>query len=248
MQNPFEVQKPINKAKVRFLPAEEAINIRPGTTTTRQIARANLGTPSERTNVVAKNATSECHPLTENTIFENATSECAAPSKHEIQTRNPPMIMSKNRKFPPNGPALEIIWMGSFEVLDHAPDERFYDGFLAHLPVKVSRKVYEFSKKIAGVLQFQLHSRCDIWPEDFQTNFPDGNDIALYFYPGNFERSKRRYTALLKSIEQNDMALKSLMGRMELLVFPSSLLQKNSQRVDGSFFMWGIFRRSNGNT
>jgi hypothetical protein len=35
----------------------------------------------------------------------------AAPSKHEIQTRNPPKIMSKNRKFPPNGPALEIIWM-----------------------------------------------------------------------------------------------------------------------------------------
>ena len=69
MQNPSEVQKPINKAKVRFLPAEEAINIRPGTTATRQIARANLGTPSERTNVVAKNATSECHPLTEKTIF-----------------------------------------------------------------------------------------------------------------------------------------------------------------------------------
>uniref|UniRef100_A0A2N9EUC1 AIPP2-like SPOC-like domain-containing protein n=1 Tax=Fagus sylvatica TaxID=28930 RepID=A0A2N9EUC1_FAGSY len=199
MQVPSEVQKPIKNAKVRFLPAEEAINIRPGTTTTRQITRANLGTPSERTNVVAKNATSECRPLTENTIFGSTAKRPKTILHSKIDLEN------------------QLVLLGSFEVLDHAPDERFYDGFLAHLPVKVSRKVYEFSKKIAGVLQFQLHSRCDIWPEDFQTNFPDGNDIALYFYPGNFERSKRRYTALLKSIEQNDMALKSLMGQVNRL-------------------------------
>lgn len=132
---------------------------------------------------------------------------------------------------------------------------------MAHPPVKVSRKAYEFSKQIAGVLQFKLHPRCDLWPENFQANFPDGNDIALYFYPGKFERfffcfslllflklnlnlcnslsfyfrgffgcrSRKKYSSLLKFIEQNDLALKSLMGHVELLVFPSSLLHKNSQ-------------------
>jgi hypothetical protein len=93
MQVPFEVQKPIKNAKVRFLPAEEAINIRPGTTTRRQITRANLGTPSERTNVVAKNATSECRPLTENTIFGSTA-------------KRPKTIAQQDRPGKPVGPAV----------------------------------------------------------------------------------------------------------------------------------------------
>uniref|UniRef100_A0A7N2R240 AIPP2-like SPOC-like domain-containing protein n=1 Tax=Quercus lobata TaxID=97700 RepID=A0A7N2R240_QUELO len=259
MQVHPEVQKAIEKAKVKFLPAEEAISFIPGTKT-RQVNHSNWGTPSvsvsKRTITGAQNVTSKCHPLTKNTRFGSTAkrlktigledrpgkpvasavnggtlSTGAAPSNLEIQERNSPMIMSNYWKYPPNGPSLEIVWKGCFEVLDFALNAGFYEGFLAHPPVKVSRKAYEFSKQIAGVLQFKLHPRCDLWPENFWTNFPDGNDVALYFYPGKFERSRKKYSSLLKFIEQNDMALKSLMGRVELLVFPSSLLHKNSQIV-----------------
>lgn len=77
---------------------------------------------------------------------------------------------------------------GSFEVLDISVDSGVCEGFLAHPPAKVSRKAYDFSKQIAPVLQFKLHPRRHLWTEIYQTECPDGNDIALYFYPGNFER------------------------------------------------------------
>lgn len=68
------------------------------------------------------------------------------------------------------------------------------EGFVAHPPAKVSCKAYEFSKQIAGVLHFKLHPRCHFWPEIFQTDLPDLNDIALYFYPGNFDRFRLLYS------------------------------------------------------
>lgn len=72
MQVHPEVQKAIEKAKVKFLPAEEAINFIPGTKT-RQVNHSNWGTPSvsvsKRTIAVAQNVTSKRHPLTKNTCF-----------------------------------------------------------------------------------------------------------------------------------------------------------------------------------
>ena len=72
MQVHPEVQKAIEKAKVKFLPAEEAINFIPGTKT-RRVHHSNWGTPSvsvsKRTIAVAQNVTSKCHPLTKNTCF-----------------------------------------------------------------------------------------------------------------------------------------------------------------------------------
>uniref|UniRef100_A0A7N2N3W8 Uncharacterized protein n=1 Tax=Quercus lobata TaxID=97700 RepID=A0A7N2N3W8_QUELO len=137
MQVHPEVQKAIEKAKVKFLPAEEAINFIPGTKT-RQVHHSNWGTPSvsvsKRTIAVAQNVTSKCHPLTKNTCFGSTAkrlktigledrpgkpvasavnakpNSCAAPSNLEIQERNSPMIMSNYWKYPPNGPSLEIVW------------------------------------------------------------------------------------------------------------------------------------------
>lgn len=55
------------------------------------------------------------------------------------------------------------------------------------------------------------------------------NSLSFYFRGFFGCRSRKKYSSLLKFIEQNDLALKSLMGHVELLVFPSSLLHKNSQ-------------------
>lgn len=80
------------------------------------------------------------------------------------------------------------FYRGSFEILDTDSPGEFYDEFQAHPPGKVSRKAYEFSKQMPGVLQFKLQHRCDVWEEIFHTYTPVGNDIALFFFPGDFER------------------------------------------------------------
>ena len=56
------------------------------------------------------------------------------------------------------------------------------------MSAKVSRKAYVFTRRIPEVMQFTAHPRCAYWPEIFQLDCPDANDIALYFYPVNFER------------------------------------------------------------
>ena len=63
-----------------------------------------------------------------------------------------------------------------------------------------------------------------------------------YYLRGFFGcRSRKKYSSLLKFLEQNDLALKSLMGRVELLVFPSSLLHKNSQSELASLIFLSCF-------
>lgn len=157
------------------------------------------------------------------------------------QERNLQRNLPNSLKYPQKGPALKFIWKGNFEVLDIESDVRRYEGILAHPSAKIARKAYGLTKQIAGALQFVMHPRHDFWPAMFQTDCPDRNDIALYFYPGKHERSKRQYSFLLKLIEKEDMVLRSCIGDVQLLVYPSKLLQADLQKLDGSYFMWGVF-------
>ncbi|XAR65279.1 hypothetical protein NMG60_11009339 [Bertholletia excelsa] len=152
------------------------------------------------------------------------------------------MTSSNHEKQRLSGPALKIIWTGSFEILDFSRDDRILGGFLAHPAVRISPKAYDFARQIAGVMQFHVHPRRAFWPELFHSNLPNAGDIALYFYPMKIERSKQHYAFLLKYIEKKDLMLRSLMGHVELLVYPSKLLHVDSQKLGNSYFLWGVFR------
>ncbi|KAJ7943346.1 RING/FYVE/PHD zinc finger superfamily protein [Quillaja saponaria] len=165
---------------------------------------------------------------------------------------------NKPDSYPPNGPAEERVWQGSIEVLDIVPHGGHYEGVVSHLglyerisahpPSKVSLKAYEFSKQMAEVLQCKLHPLREQWPENFQTYIPDGNDVGLYFYPKKLlERPSKKYSTLLKFITKNDLMLKTCMGDVELLIFPSTQLRADCQTLNDNFFMWGVFRHVNGN-
>ncbi|KAJ4849085.1 hypothetical protein Tsubulata_047964 [Turnera subulata] len=198
----------------------------------------------------------KCYNALHHSLLQAQPMSCqtfpAGVSDNDMTQENDSQVIDPNVHKPlplPGDPALEVVWKGSFEVvnlhgfLHSPPDLKLCEGFVAHPPVIVARKSYEFSKKIAGVMQFSLHPRLNSWPKAFQTDPPDVNDIALYFYPGQFERSRNKYSRLLKYIEKNDLALRSCMGSVELLVFPSALLVKDFQKLKGSFFMWGVFQR-----
>ncbi|XAR63797.1 hypothetical protein NMG60_11023883 [Bertholletia excelsa] len=139
------------------------------------------------------------------------------------------------------GPALNCSWKGSFEIIDTTIHRQFSSGLEAHTTTKVLRKVYEFSKKLPEVLKFEMLPRLDIWTDIFQDDCPDENDIGLYFFSLNDQRSTY-YSSLLELIERKDLLMRSLINGVELLVFTSKLLSTNSQRWNENYFLWGVFR------
>ncbi|XP_043705077.1 uncharacterized protein LOC122654875 [Telopea speciosissima] len=145
-----------------------------------------------------------------------------------------------------NLPALDCTWKGSFEIVNMSSGSHFYDGFRAHPPGKVSRKAYEFSKKMSGILQFKLQNHSDVWAEVFNSYSPSGCDIALYFFPGDFERSIKMYNALYAYLEMHDFAMRSCLEGVELLIFTSKQLPLDS-RINMEFYLWGVFHHVKGN-
>ncbi|KAF8408204.1 hypothetical protein HHK36_007347 [Tetracentron sinense] len=172
----------------------------------------------------------------------------AKPNNVAVQERDLPRVLPEFENYLPNPPSINATWKGSFEILNTVTPSKFYDGFKSHPPGVVSRKAYEFSKQMPGVLQFKLQPRCDLWAELFQTDCPDGHDIALYFFPGDFERSKQMYDCLLGLIEMHDSVLRSCcFDGVELLIFSSKHLHADSHRLNMQFYLWGIYRRLKGN-
>ncbi|XP_021299923.1 uncharacterized protein LOC110428400 [Herrania umbratica] len=134
-----------------------------------------------------------------------------------------------------SAPTLEKIWKGFFEILDIdtlqgiTEEIRFCEGFSAHPAATANPKAYEFTKQIAGLMQFKLYPRSDVWHEIFKTDIADPNNIALYFYPAGIKSSKRKYSTLLKYMVKNDTVMKSRMGSVELMVLTSKLLPSDFQ-------------------
>lgn len=139
-----------------------------------------------------------------------------------------------------NGPVKDITWSGIVEVVD-CGKIRMCEEMIAHLSAKVSRKAFEFSKEIDSKLQFKLLPRSDLYPKIFQDACPDRDDIALYFYPTNIERSRKQYSRLVKDMELKDLMMWTQIDGRELLVYPSTILTPDSQKLKNSYFMWGVF-------
>ncbi|XP_059639904.1 PHD finger-containing protein 6 isoform X2 [Cornus florida] len=151
-------------------------------------------------------------------------------------------LLLKADKCFPSHPALDASWKGSFKILDPVKHGELTDGLHAHPPSRVRQKVYEFSKRMPRILQFELLPRCKFWTDMFRNDYPDTDDIALYFFSHDSGRSED-YVFLLEYIERHDLVMRSNMDGIELLVLTSKLLHLNSQRLNEKYFLWGVFRR-----
>lgn len=165
------------------------------------------------------------------------------PSQSSSEERQQEQMPSSIRKRNQNGPWSKLVWKGNFEIKDSPREMRCCESILAHLSAKVSRRAYSFTKQLAGVLQFVVYAQNQILPHIFGSHRPSRDDIALYFYPSKSERSKRQYSLLLKFMERKAFMLRSRIGAIELLVIPSTLLDGESRKLDGHYFMWGVFHR-----
>ncbi|KAL3513064.1 hypothetical protein ACH5RR_025781 [Cinchona calisaya] len=137
-------------------------------------------------------------------------------------------------------PSSDVSWKGSFKI-DNAPKYgEITDGFQAHAPTRVRRKVYEFSKRMPEVLHCQMVPRGDLWMNLFQEYCLDKRDIGLYFFPSNSKRCEN-YISLLKFMGEQDLVMKNQTDVVELLIFSSKVLHIDGQKWRGRHFLWGVF-------
>ncbi|KAL3528462.1 hypothetical protein ACH5RR_007784 [Cinchona calisaya] len=157
----------------------------------------------------------------------------------ELQRTNPKTANPVRKCL--SDPASDASWNGSFKIYNDPKHHReMNDGIQAYPPSRVRKKVYEFSKLMPEVLQFELVPRGDLWANLFQNYCLDKGDIGLYFFPSNTRRCKN-YISLLEVMGAEDLAMRSLMDGVELLIFTSKVLRLDCQKWRGRHFLWGIF-------
>ncbi|ERN16075.1 uncharacterized protein LOC18444373 isoform X2 [Amborella trichopoda] len=138
----------------------------------------------------------------------------------------------------PAQPIIDSIWRGEFET-----GNKIYGMFVAHPSNKAISRVHEGARKLPATLHMQKLPRCEVWPQRFQTLPPNDEDIGLYFFPEMDERSLVLFHELLEDLMQHDIALKFVVDSIELLIFSSIQLPKETQRFSGRYYIWGIFRQ-----
>ncbi|XP_074317079.1 PHD finger-containing protein 1-like isoform X4 [Silene latifolia] len=141
-----------------------------------------------------------------------------------------------------NHPAEIPTWKGRINIT-HTDDIlhcRSFDGIQAHPPCKVHRKVYDLSRQLPEALQVELLPRLNFWTSLFEDDSPGALDIGLYFLSP--KGSEQNLTSLLEFLDEHDMLLRSEIDGVELLFMSSRHLPKDSQRINQTFFLWGLFR------
>ncbi|KAL2340702.1 hypothetical protein Fmac_008642 [Flemingia macrophylla] len=148
-------------------------------------------------------------------------------------------------------PSSILAWKGQFQIPQTASSCEFHDGFevQAQSPCIVSRKAYNFSKKMPSVLQLETLSALNVLTDVFRDESPKLQDIALFFFPlEDNERSRKNLSSILKFMNANKSLMRSYIGGVELLVFTSNQLDMDSRgviaAVNAGHFLWGIFRQN----
>ncbi|ERM99987.1 hypothetical protein AMTR_s00110p00135600 [Amborella trichopoda] len=138
-----------------------------------------------------------------------------------------------------NFPVRNALWKGSFNI-SCASFLHICKGIQAHPSKEVASKAYEFSKTLPYHVPFKLVSRDNVWPKSFIETPPTDRDIALYFFPGEFDRTE--YVYLLEYIVGQDLAMSYCTNGAELLVFSSKQLPLDCQNLSMHMYLWGLYR------
>ncbi|KAK9144503.1 hypothetical protein Sjap_004406 [Stephania japonica] len=138
-------------------------------------------------------------------------------------------------------PEHNYIWQGGFHVKRSGRPMELCDGIQGHLSTSASPKVREVVSRFPPRVSLEEVSRLSTWPTQFQTCAAEDN-VALYFFAKDHESYAKSYKNLLENMIKSDLALKANFDRVELLIFPSTVLPEKSQRWNMLFFLWGVFK------
>ncbi|KAL0379197.1 UNVERIFIED_CONTAM: hypothetical protein Sradi_3225200 [Sesamum radiatum] len=136
-------------------------------------------------------------------------------------------------------PVTDPIWRGWFNIKEESETSV---EILAHLSNKACSKVSETASAIPPMLEIQVLDKWAVWPKSFTVSPPTAACIALYFFPA-CERDERVFGILLDEVIARDLALKTVIANVELLIFSSRELPIQNWRQKSKYFLWGVFRQ-----
>ncbi|WJX34196.1 hypothetical protein P8452_22330 [Trifolium repens] len=61
--------------------------------------------------------------------------------------------------------------------------------------------------------------------------------------PKRRRRFERYYDQLVDEMISNDLAIRARVEKVELLIFPSTMLPSQYKRFQSKYYLWGIFKR-----
>ncbi|XP_009595024.1 PHD finger-containing protein 1 isoform X1 [Nicotiana tomentosiformis] len=164
-----------------------------------------------------------------------------------LEFRSPDAVNASPMMIPPKthpcDPAGVPSWKGSFVIFGDLKPEMPKDPIQAYPPSRVRRKVYEFSRLLPDTLQFELVPRGHIWSSLFHNRYPGKEDIGLYFFASERERSEK-YIALVEFMHVKDLVMRAFGHDVELLVLASTTLCNDSRRFNSEHFLWGLFHHA----
>ncbi|KAF8751037.1 hypothetical protein HU200_012270 [Digitaria exilis] len=102
-------------------------------------------------------------------------------------------------------------------------------------------EVHNLSKSLSRVIEVTKQPRSKVWPKEWDRSSPTSDDIGLYLFPHKM-RPDKHHEELLKEVMENDLALRAIVGDIEMLMFPSSLLPKRYQTFQMKHYLWGVFK------
>ncbi|KAK1374249.1 hypothetical protein POM88_030442 [Heracleum sosnowskyi] len=141
----------------------------------------------------------------------------------------------------PTNCSTDASWMITFRL----KDERTTSIYLgAHPASHAPAKLKQFSEEMPKVLEFECCSYEDFLRTVFKGCDPDEEDIGLYFFPDNVNRSDE-YSFLLEQLS-GQFFLRSCIDEVDLLLFSSKVLQKDNSEWYKHDFLWGMFRHCHG--
>ncbi|KAK1432549.1 hypothetical protein QVD17_09446 [Tagetes erecta] len=140
----------------------------------------------------------------------------------------------------PAAPQRDPVWRGTFNITQTDYDP--FEGFVGYLSYKACEKVREEVVTLPSMLSLEMDSRAHLWPESFLHAMPTGEQIALFFFPGD-SKTERDFEQLVIDMIEGDLAMKATTTNAELLIFTSIVLPRSYWRFQGSYYLWGVFRR-----
>ncbi|KAF8667261.1 hypothetical protein HU200_052929 [Digitaria exilis] len=133
-------------------------------------------------------------------------------------------------------PIDEPFWSGLLQV-----GNKDYIPLSGHLSTKSCEKVHNLSKSLTRVIEVTKLPRLKVWPKRWEGSSPINDNIGLYFFPHKM-RFDKYHDQLLKEVMENDLALRSIVDGVEMLMFPSTLLPKQFQTFQMKHYLWGVFK------
>ncbi|XP_058779042.1 uncharacterized protein LOC131653031 [Vicia villosa] len=137
-------------------------------------------------------------------------------------------------------PIADPIWRGSLQVFNKSFDK--IRGLMGHLSTLACPKVLEEASHLPDVLYANLLQRSAVWPESFKKFGTNNQSIGLYFFPEN-ESVRSYYDQLVDEMISNDLAIRVMVEKTELLIFSSTLLPRQYKRFHSKYYLWGTFKR-----